>query len=92
MVLLFIPLLLVFFIPPEIFAQNLQPFPKEEYFKAGVMNIVKEGQRDNQGYKSYFQILKRGLKTVHKKEKQSLLKTGTNHRLQKANLSVTARK
>jgi uncharacterized membrane protein len=32
--------------------------PKEEYFKALVVSIVKEGQRDNQGYKSYFQTLK----------------------------------
>ena len=59
--LLFIFLLLVLLIPAKIFAQNLPSAPnapKEDYFKAQVVSISKEGQRDNQGYKSYFQTLK----------------------------------
>lgn len=56
--LILILLCLVFSVPPKSFAQNMQPMPKEEYFRARVVGIIAQGQRDNQGYKSYFQTLK----------------------------------
>ncbi|MGA2967808.1 MAG: YibE/F family protein [Candidatus Levyibacteriota bacterium] len=57
-VLLLIPLLLLLLTPTKSFAQNILPTPKEEYFKARVVSVIREGERDNQGYKSYFQTLK----------------------------------
>jgi uncharacterized membrane protein len=55
--LLFIPLLLTLLFSSKVFAQAMQA-PKEEYFKARVLSVIQEGQRNNQGFKSYFQILK----------------------------------
>lgn len=55
--LLVIPLLLILLLPLKVFAQQMQT-PKEEYFKARVVSIVNEGQRNMRGYKSYFQTLK----------------------------------
>jgi uncharacterized membrane protein len=55
--LLVIPLLLLLLISSKTFAQNLQA-PKEEYFKAHAISIVEQGQKDEQGFKSYYQILK----------------------------------
>jgi uncharacterized membrane protein len=56
--LLLIPLLLFLFVSPKTFAQNMQSPPKEDYFKARVVSIINQGQRDIQGFKSYFQTLK----------------------------------
>jgi uncharacterized membrane protein len=39
-------------------AQTMPTIPKEEYFRAHVVSVIKEGERDNQGFKSYFQTLK----------------------------------
>jgi len=81
--LLFIPLLLVFFVPQKIFAQNMPSTPKEAYFKAQVISIVKEGQRDNQGYKSYFQTLKAKIEDGSQKGKIVVVANGDESQISK---------
>ena len=58
LLILLIPLLFTLLVPSKIFAQKILSTPKEEYFKAQVVDIEKQGQRDDQGYKNYFQTLK----------------------------------
>lgn len=57
-VLFVIPLLLLLLTSTKSFAQNVPPAPKEEYFKARVLSVIKQGESNSQGYKSYFQTLK----------------------------------
>ncbi|MGA2911698.1 MAG: YibE/F family protein [Candidatus Levyibacteriota bacterium] len=55
-----IPLLLLLLLlaPAKSFAQSMPSTPKEEYFKARVISITEQGEKDEQGFKSYFQTLK----------------------------------
>jgi uncharacterized membrane protein len=53
-ILLCISLFLALLFSSKVFAQDIQS-PKDAYFKARVVSIIQEGQRNNQGFKSYFQ-------------------------------------
>lgn len=90
--LLFIPLLLIFLVPPKIFAQSMPSAPsapKEEYFRAEVASIIKEGQKDNQGYKSYFQTLKVRAEDGAQKGKLLTVENGDESQITKDQFVVT---
>jgi len=83
---LLIPLLFTLFAPSRISAQNIPSAPnapKEEYFKAQVVNIEKQGQRDNQGYKSYFQTLKARIENGPQKGKTVVVENGDESQITK---------
>ena len=83
LLLLVIPLLLVLLVSSKAFAQSMQAPPKEEYFKASVISIVDEGQRDMQGYKSYFQTIKALLEDGSQKGKTVTVENGSESQITK---------
>jgi len=86
LLILLISLLFILIAPSKSSAQNVPSvpsIPKEEYFKAQVVYIEKQGQRDNQGYKSYFQTLKVRVENGSQKEKLLTVENGDESQITK---------
>jgi len=81
--LLVIPLLLVLLFSSKVFAQTMPATPKEEYFKAKVVDIEKQGLRENQGEKSYFQTLKVEIEDGPQKGKLVIVENGNESQITK---------
>lgn len=82
-VLFIIPLLLIFLTSAKSFAQNVPSAPKEEYFKALVLSIENEGQRDSQGFRSYFQTIKVELEDDQQKGRIVTVENGNESQITK---------